>query len=226
MGRYLLWAVTLTFAVFSVIPVLVAWSFDQGKSLPPLSFDVPATLAGDWRASLVDRPEFKPAFENPTGEINATYVKGEMRVGLYVGYYRQQNYERKLVSSTNVLVPSQGSNWAQAATGSRAFVFDGSRVELRTTDLRGNSPAKSSKEGRLIVWQTYWINGSLTTSDYVAKMYSAFHRLTGRGDDSAVIVVYTSKDQVGGGEVVLESFLSANLGTINEMLSNVRQGRH
>ncbi len=221
-----LWGVTLTFALFAVIPVLAAWSFNQSKSVSPLSLGVPAALAGDWRANLGDRPDFKPVYENPTGEINATYMSGERRVGLYLGYYRQQNYERKLVSSSNVLVPGKGSNWAQVASGSRTLVINGNQVALRTAELRGNAASEAAKEGRLVVWQIYWINGSLTASDYLAKMYSAFYRLTGRGDDSAVIVVYTSKDQMGGGEMALESFMSANFGAINEVLSNARQVRH
>ncbi len=47
---------------------------------------------------------------------------------------------------------------------------------------------------RLLAWRWYWINGRLTTSNYLAKAYNALDKLTGRGDDSAVIVVTTPID--------------------------------
>lgn len=45
----------------------------------------------------------------------------------------------------------------------------------------------------------------------------------GRGDDSAVLIVYTSKDQAGGADAVLESFLSANYAAIDELLRKTQK---
>ena len=65
----------------------------------------------------------------------------------------------------------------------------------------------------------------LTANDCLAKAYSVFYRLTGRGDDSAVIVVYTPKDQTGGAESVLESFLMDNYPSINALLRAAQQDK-
>ena len=75
---------------------------------------------------------------------------------------------------------------------------------------------------RIVVWQLYWINGSITSSDYVAKAYSAFHRLIGRGDDAAVILLFASQDNTAGAQGVLESFAQTNLAAIDALLAKTR----
>jgi EpsI family protein len=76
-----------------------------------------------------------------------------------------------------------------------------------------------------MVWHIYWINGTLTANDYLAKAYSTFYRLIGRGDDSAVIVVYTPIDQVGRAEPVLEGFFMTNYSSINALLRTAQQNK-
>jgi len=46
----------------------------------------------------------------------------------------------------------------------------------------------------LTAWQWYWINGKVTTSDFEAKLLTALARITGHGDDSAVIVLYSPQE--------------------------------
>ena len=78
---------------------------------------------------------------------------------------------------------------------------------------------------RLLVWQIYWINGTLTSNDYLAKVYSAVYQLLGRGDDSAVIVVYTGKDRSDSAEKALTSFLSTNYGAIDVIFHQAEECR-
>jgi len=76
------------------------------------------------------------------------------------------------------------------------------------------------------VWQIYWINGRLTSSDHLAKAYSAFYRLTGRGDESAVIVVYApQQDTATSAQTVLDAFLTQNYAAINTLLMAARQNK-
>ena len=62
----------------------------------------------------------------------------------------------------------------------------------------------------LTVWQVYWINGRWTSNDYLAKVYGAVFQLLGRGDDSAVLIVYTAMDRTDGAERALRAFLADN----------------
>lgn len=216
------WLMTACLASLVALPHMALWAIDQGEGTGPVSLKAPVALAADWRVVDADAAVFKPRFQNPSAEINRSYVSQARTVGLYLGYYRQQDYSRKLVSSNNVLVASGDAQWAQVATASRDVMLGGKPVTLRTAELRAASLAGHANTSRLAVWQVYWINGSLTSSDYLAKVYSAFYQLMGRRDDCAVIVVYTPKDQAGNNQVALESFLTTNYGAINELLLQTR----
>jgi len=213
-----LWATTACFAALVALPRIDLWAIDRGPGADAVPLTVPTALAANWLAVRPAVADFKPAFQNSSAEINNSYANQGRVVGLYLGYYQHQNYERKLVSSSNVLVVSKDPQWAQVASGSRMVALGEKQVAVRTAELRGSALTAQANEGRLVVWQIYWINGTMTASDYLAKAYGAFYRLLGRGDDSAVIIVYTPKDQAGGAEAVLESFLSTNYATINELL--------
>lgn len=218
-----LWVITACFAAVLALPQTALWVMDQGQNANPASLVAPAALAADWRAVAPGVPAFKPAFQNPSAEINGTYVSQGPPVGLYLGYYRDQNYTRKLVSSSNALVVSNDPQWAQVAVAGRQVSIGGKSVLMRSAELRGAALNEQANSRRLLVWQIYWINGTLTSSEYLAKAYGAFYRLMGRGDDSAVVIVYTSKDQAGDADVVLESFFSANYAAIDELLRKTQK---
>lgn len=221
-----LWMTTVSFAVLMAAPHVVLWALDLAPERAAVQLPVPAALASDWQVSSAGDAHFKPAFQNPAAEVDASYASQGRVVGLYLGYYRQQNYSQKLVSSNNVLVRSNDLQWAQVASGIRPVRLDDRQAYLfRAVELRSASLRQSVDQGRLMVWHIYWINGTLTANDYLAKAYSVFYRLTGRGDDSAVIVVYTAKDQVGGAEPVLESFLMTNYPSINAVLRTAQQNK-
>ena len=221
-----LWTITFGFAVLLALPQFANWAIHNAEKSGPLSLNAPSTLAAGWQADISSQENiFKPAFQNPSAELNATYSSQGRSVGLYLGYYRHQDYDRKLVSSNNVLVTSNDTKWAQVSRSIRELSLDGKPVTIRSAELRAASLAASSSEGRLVVGKIYWINGTLTSSDYLAKVYSALYRLTGQGDDSAVIIVYAAKDQAAGGESLMESFLSSNYPAINELLLKAQRGK-
>jgi exosortase A len=218
-----LWAVTVCFAALVALPQIALRVIDRAEGNAQVSLTAPRALADGWNEVPPSGAAFKPAFHNPSAEINSNYAHQGHTVGLYVGYYRHQEYDRKLVSSNNVLVTSKDPEWAQVTSGNRSVEFGGQTVSARSAELREANLSSQVSPHRLVSWQIYWINGTLTASDYAAKAYSALYRLTGRGDDSAVIVVYTRKDHVEGAETVLQSFLSANYATINDLLLKTRQ---
>jgi exosortase A len=158
---------------------------------------------GGWAPESRLVSSWHPEFRNPTFEHHQTFVKDGRRVGLYLGYYRKQSQESELVSSQNQLVNSTNNRWFKAAGGHRDAALGGEPVRLGTAELVGDGM-------RLQAWHWYWINGRLTSSDHVAKLYTALDRLTGRGDDSAVIVVYTTMTSQGDTQAsaTLGSFLS------------------
>lgn len=220
-----LWATTACFAMLVALPHVALGLIDRGAGTEPVKLIVPTALATNWQATQSPVVQFKPDFQSPSAEINRSYVSQGRTVGLYLGYYRQQDYNRKLVSSKNVLVVSQDPQWERVTTASRALVLGGKTVDLHTAELRAAGLAQQAGSSRLEVWQVYWINGALTSSDYLAKVYSAFYQLTGRGDDSAVIIVYALKEEAGSDQPAMESFLTTNYAVINDLLMKARHSK-
>ena len=223
-----IWIAAACFGALVAAPHLIKWATSEPFSTANVSVATPDTLEPGWlalRGETKAAVHFKPQFLLAVAESNTMYQKQGSEVGLYLALYRNQDYARKLVSSTNVLVTNNDTQWTRVTSGSRATTLAGTPVSVRTLVLRGNGAIGPPGGGRLIVWQIYWINGTLTTSDYLAKVYSAFYRLIGRGDDSAVIVVYTVEDEVHDAQARLESFLSTNYSSINEVLSKPRASK-
>jgi EpsI family protein len=171
-------------------------------------------------AAIPDQPvRWQPAFHNPSVQLDRQYRKGEQVVNLYVGYYQNQNNDRKLVSSENVLVTSKDAQWAQVARGQRTVqTASGAALNVRTAELRGSPLAAETAAERLTVWQLYWVNRTLTSSDILAKAYTALYSLLGRGDNSAVIIVYAPKGESNQGEQALDAFMQSNTSAISAWL--------
>ena len=175
----------------------------------------------DWIPTLAPQPGFKPHFEQARADLQLGYQKAAgAPVGVYIAYYRHQDYASKLISSSNQLVPPDSPRWQQVEAGRAELSAAGQNsswrsAEIRSTDLTQVGPAR-----QLVAWQIYWVHGHWTRSDAMAKLYSAQSRLTGAGDDSAVLVLYAEAGD--GGEALLRSFAQENFAHIDAWLSSVR----
>lgn len=220
-----LWSTAVAMALITALPYAAQLAIKGAGSgaMPVLA--APSTLAANWQGGGPSTTEWKPAFQNSSAQVNATYSEKERTVEMYLGYYREQDYSRKLVSSDNVVVKSQDPRWAQVSAGSHVVDVGRRKLPFRTIDLRGLPTAEQPGGTQLVVWQLYWVNGSITSSDYMAKAYSALYRLAGRGDDSAVILFYASKEQAGGAQAALEAFVRDNFETVDALLAKTRDNR-
>lgn len=210
---------TMLLALLIAAPLLGRSALDAANNSATPKLTAPATLSPAWSLVPVPVAVFKPAFQNPSAEVNASYSSDLGSVGLYLGYYRQQDYQRKLVSSQNVLVTSKDPLWAQVSGSTREISLNGAPVKLRVAELRQSGRAGLADTVRLTVWQIYWINGTLTSSDMLAKAYGALYRLLGRGDDSAVIILYTPQGQGDEGQARLQAFVKDNAAAITVLLA-------
>ena len=213
-----LWAAAVSVLAIVTLPVIAESII--GRAAPPgaPALSAPASLVSGWQVTNANFSGFKPAFQNAAAETNTAYSNSGSVVGLYLAYYRKQDYGSKLVSSDNVVVASSDLVWSRVTGGTRLANFGQQSATVQTAELRRLGPARPGEQDRLVVWQIYWINGTLTSSDYLAKAYSAAYRLMGRGDDSAVIILYAAKDLDGGADATLGAFLAANYGAIDAAL--------
>jgi len=214
----------------SVVPIAAAvlllsafwpfaeWQIERNKPMEVSRIEPLAEIPG-WSSAPQAMTDWVPRFENASAYLHSTYSAGDQKTGVFVAYYRNQNSERKLVTSTNALVTSDDRSWIRVSGNARQAVLDNQSLTIRTTELRGQDST------RLAVWQWYWINGHLTASDHVAKALTALNRLLGRGDDSAVIVVYAFKDSAGGPDALLERFSVEAMPKIEQALANTRSKR-
>jgi EpsI family protein len=172
-----------------------------------------------WQAAEGGLTDWQPDYRNPPAMLHRSFRQGGAAAGLYVGYYRDQNHGNKLVTSTNSLVSSSDQRWVRSGGGTQSVDFAGTEVSARRTILRGPDGE------RLLVWHWYWINGRPTASDHWAKVHTALSRLLGRGDDSAVVMVYAPLEAGRANSEALARFAREAAPSIERLLRETRERR-
>ena len=198
---YSLGAAVATVLVAAVWP-LAQWQVEHHVAAP-VSQLAPLGQIHGWQTVPGGNEDWRPKFENPAASRQEAFESDGRVVGVFLAYYRNQDQQHKLVSSANVLVSNDDPLWTRTAGGTRDLEFNQQVVRIREAELRALGG------GRLVVWQWYWVNGHWTSSDTMAKAYTALSRLTGKGDDSAVVILYAAQNQAREGEAVLEDFARA-----------------
>lgn len=202
-------------AVVALWPLYASRMEDAGSNPLPAVQAPPASRG--WQA--IDSPftSWTPRFASPRAQITQTYGEGARRVGLYVGYYRNQSQGTPLISSQNVLVHSGDREWANSGETERALVFNDEKIALIEAQLRGGTT-------RLLVWRWYWVDGQFTLNPYWAKLLQAKSQLFGRGDDGAVVIAYTTLDaDREAARASLQAFVDAMLPGIVKGLDHARR---
>jgi exosortase A len=183
-----------------------------------------------WQKAANPPSGWAPAFQFPLATSHTGYVGPEAEnVGVHLSYYRQQDYERKLVSSQNMLVKSDDKHWAQVSGGSATTQLAGQPLAVATATLRNQAGGLAANSQRLQVWRFYWVNNRFTASDALAKIQGALSRITGQGDDGAIVVIYTpldpqltDADARTAATAVLQSFMQTQGSAIEAALTTTR----
>jgi exosortase A len=189
---------------------------------PPL-LSLPGKLSEGWTAAETPLSNWRPTYIGPAADVDQTYAGPEGRVAVYLVYYRNQTADSKLVSSSNVMVSSDSRQWIELRHGVQTLSLPQGDVQFRTADLL--STASVPDRSPLRVWHLYWIQGQWTTSDVAAKLHNAWQRLSGQGDESAAVVLYTRNDQPAAAERRLSAFARANLGVLEAQLAATARAR-
>lgn len=182
---------------------------------------LPADLGGSWVPDAAVDLQWRPGFVNPSATVAQGYRQGERTAWLWVGYYRGQGPERKLVSSTNLLTSEDGPKWAPTASGK--LWLQALDLGVLTGELREVRALIGASPRRLKVWQLYWIDGHFSASEIEVKLRQAWARLLGRGDDGAVLLLATAADD--GAEAALQDFAAASLEPLAKWLDTQRTDR-
>ena len=186
-------------AVVMAWPLAGAWLDGTPADDEPVLarlIDVPG-----WRGdAAAARPAHATTSSGAAAELRAAFRASRCPVGIYVGYYRDQDHERKLVSSDNVLVDQRGLRWAISDDRSAPCGHG-----KRRTSSCGHAPAQRLE--RLLVWHWYWIDGRLTASDIEARLTTARSQLTDAATIPRSSSIYAPEGRPGEAERALEGFL-------------------
>lgn len=198
-GTWVAVAVLMTAALSLPNPAL-SWLESRGQHGPVKLVEPPAP-AGWVPAELSGLPEWEPRYGGMAATLRAAWEREGATVGLYLGYYRDQEPGRELINSENKVIPSKDPIWTMASYGDRVAPLAEGPTRVRSMEIRG-------ARGRLLVWHWYWIGGRVTSNEYVAKVWLVLAKLAGRGDDSAVVMLETpvAEDGRGQAEETLAAF--------------------
>lgn len=219
-------------AALLLAPHLVVQGLQTTVNKGPVEVS-PLVAAGSWQPQQAPVSTWEPAFRNPSDRWKSTFADSTGRtIDLDVSYYRQQNRERKLVSSSNVLVTSSDSQWVRVEAGSHALSLGGAPQSVTTAILRDGSVSLTSSAQRLRVWRFYWVDGTFTASDVRAKLHGALQLLKGQGDDAAIVAVSTRLDEalpegerVSAADRALAAFLQTHSDALRTALQATQGGR-
>jgi EpsI family protein len=199
----------------AVWPVAAARLEAAGAYGPP-ALQAPLA-AGNWQPVAGRLTDWTPRFLSPSALVHQAYGKEATRVGLYVGYYRNQRPGAQLITSHNTLVPSNDRVWRNIGESRRILVLGPEEMPMIEAKLRGQSTS-------LLVWRWYWVDGRFVVNPYWAKLLQAKSMLLGRGDDGAFVMVYAAyDDRPQDAEPALMDFVGAMLPAITRSLEYARR---
>jgi exosortase A len=204
------------------LPPAAAWRAERAVELAAPRLAPPRSLAQLAPADAAALPEWQPAFSRPAASFNQRYAVGLQPVGLYVGYYRHQGADSKLVSSINMLVRSDDVHWNPVESGQRVLDTPLGAVPVHAARLRQRVGLGDGAE--MTLWRLYWIDGAFEASDARAKLRGAWQRLRGRGDDGAALVLYTAAPTRAAADAALEAFVREHLLALHTQLRATRDG--
>jgi exosortase A len=217
------WSLFLVPAL-AAIAMVSGWRPIATSIHEPTSVNLPSlasiSSAKGWSATSGAITDWKPHYSGEVVELAQTFEKGDWQAGIYIEYYRSQTKGHELITSANVLVTPENSRWKQTSRGERAIDWSGARKTVGSAEL-------AARDSQLELLHFFWIDGRVTANPYVGKAWQAWSRLTGRGDDAALVVLYAPFDTMHKGRrESLGDFASAIMpGIESALLAARRSGR-
>jgi len=167
-----------------------------------------------WRLESKPITRWTPHYLGYDGRLQAVYERAGRKVGLYLAYYARQRQGRELINYDNVMVVQKDPVWREVQSKTITVAINGKARDIIQSRIRSDGQD-------LLVWHFYWLDGYITSNDYLAKLLEAKRRLLGNREDGAGIVVYT---QYGDGFAdprrVLTDYLDSMLGRVDRELKS------
>jgi EpsI family protein len=133
-------------------------------------------------------------------------------VYLYVAEYTYQEQGKKAVSNLNTVYGDE--TWEPVLTRTQRL---GESATVKEALIRSRAGAEK------LVWQWYYVHGSVVSSGYMAKLQNAWGTLNG---DPAIAAVVVATDLEGGYEgtaALLTRFVTDTRQTVERAIDQTRQ---
>lgn len=159
---------------------------------------------------------WKPHFSGYRAERYQAFEKQGEQVLVGILYYAGQRQGQELVNHENVLVTTADSNWREVSRGVARLPDGAMPGQVRVAKLSG-------ARGQFDIAWWYWVPGSTTTSDAVAKWLLAWSRLRLQGDASAAVFLYAEPSARSDGNELLRRFAVDMGGEIEKVLTDTHR---
>lgn len=181
-------AIALTpIPVVGVLWILVSgvWPFVESKAQQniegraiTLQFASATQQGQNATALAMPAADWQPRYAGARSSYSVAESFQNQTFGVHIKYYVNQQFDSKLVTSTNRLTSLDNRAWFVAE--SRPAAIDG----VTESEIRDPNTNRT-----LLVWHTYWVCGHTTDSAVHAKLLQAWCMLTEQRDDAALIAV-------------------------------------
>ena len=202
-----------------VVAIVAVWPlfarYNDAANLNPQPVQLSEVAVG-W-PRVAPFADWSPKYVNPDAHYRAAFRKADSLppVAIDVLYYRNQRNGKALISSINALVAPDDA-WHAVDSAGRTELLDGQPVALRETRLRGPG-------GVILVWQWMWIDGHLTSNNYVGKLLQAQAKLRFRGDDGATVLLSApAGDDPEQARAALRAFMADQGQALSQALERAR----
>ena len=202
-----------------VVPIALALAaFQPALALLDRPIDVfavtlaaPAPAEG-WTTALEERFAYVPHYAGARAQLRTVYRSEDhpAPVGLFAAWYIGQREGQEMIAWENGPA-SHVLGDLQLVRSARAMTVAGVPVVENFI---------STPSGRVLTWHWYRLNDRELARDAEVKLRLAIDRLTGRADESAVVVLSTPVAEAGAerARAHLEAFLAAHAGAIRATL--------
>ncbi len=219
------WFVASLAVLVLLLPQGLLWKLDAdasrgGNSAPFALGELSSTSAATAPATFV------PELQNPTATALRGYVVADGTVYVHIGYYRRQGFGHKLVTSENSLVKALDKDWQMSKSGQGTMEAGSGPMAFRQAEVLGGSVGVGAvRRQRFDVRRVYWVDGGFTVSDAVAALLGVRGKLLGRGDDGAMVTIYTEGEDKAQTTARLEAFIRTHTTALERQLVTYRNLR-
>ena len=180
--------------------IALVWPLVDVATDVPSRAIAPLAITGipGWQA--VDGAKAPLRLERASASLHELFERDGQVVGLALAYYQSQDPRRKVARISEDLFAGEERGWIRTVMASRA-----SRIGSHIHSIL-ETHAQSPGERAIVAWEWYWIDGAVTSSNFMTKMLTGWSRLTHRRDDAAAVMLYTRDEGDGRGAEALQQF--------------------